>query len=195
MKIIISSHIDTVFKDPHGTIKDGVFKGPCDNLVNLLVIGRVIGEVEAIIELTNDEEQHMDGARYVARENDPKDTLMIVLDTTDQFNRKVNFTVENMYGIKMSHIKKVLKAFRGKYKINREGEESEAWLYRDMGFCTVEIDVPVKGGLHNEDAEADLEDIKIAAEVLKAFVAYFKDKTREQLSDQYKVGDDNNGGV
>lgn len=194
MKIIISAHLDTIYKDPMGTIEGGIFIGPCDNICSILAIGRILGEVEAKIELTNDEEAHMDGARYVARENDPRETLVIVLDVTEQFKRKVNFTVENICSIKMNHVKKALKGFRGKYKVNLKGEESEAWLYRDMGFCVIEIDIPVSGGIHNLKAKANIEDIKIVAEVIKALVNYFKDKNRESLSDNYRV-EATNGGV
>jgi hypothetical protein len=187
MKVIVSAHLDTVFNDPMGTIEDGQFIGPCDNIASVLAVGKLLGETDVKIELTNDEEGHMDGARYVSRENDPKTAMMIVLDVTEDFKKSVNFTVENVYGINMVHVKKALRPFKGKYKFNEKGEESEAWLYRDMGFPVLEIDIPVRDGIHNMKAVSRVEDILVVADVLKALIAYFKDMTREQLSDQFKV--------
>jgi hypothetical protein len=146
-----------------------------------------MGDVDALIELTNDEELHMDGARYVAKEHDPIDTLVIVMDVTKQLKKKINFTIENVSGVNLGHIKKAIKGIKCRYVYNPNGEESEAWLYRDMGFAVIEIDIPVVGGYHNLDAQANIEDIKMVGDVVRALVEYFKDKDRAQISDNYRV--------
>jgi hypothetical protein len=43
-------------------------------------------------------------------------------------------------------IKAALKQFKGQYRIINNGTESEAWLYKSLGFTTVEVDIPVVGG-------------------------------------------------
>jgi hypothetical protein len=169
------------------TIVGDSYEGCTDNIVSVMCLGRILGEVDAIIELTNDEEMHMDGARYVAREHSPEDTLMIVMDVCTQPKKKINFSIENVVGVNFGHIKKSLKGIKCKYVYRPMGEESEAYLYRDMGFAVIEIDIPVTGGYHNLDSQARVEDIKIVSEVIKALVNYFKDKDRSQISDNYRV--------
>lgn len=188
MNIVISAHLDSVFKDPMATVIGDTYEGCTDNFVSILACGRLIGDVgEAVIELTNDEESHMDGARYVAKEHSPHDTLMIVMDVTKQLRKRINFTIENVFGVNFGHIKKCLKGTKYRYIYSPVGEESEAWLYRDMGFAVIEIDIPVLGGYHSLDSQASIENIKVVADVVKLMVNYFKDKTREQISDAYRV--------
>lgn len=181
MKIIISSHIDTVFKDPFCKFKQGILKGANDNFASILALGRIIDDpiwLEPTIEvaMTEDEELSMDGAKYVALQNNPKDTLIIVQDVTKKTGKKINFTIENVHEVKFSEIKKALKDFTKKYRIVQNGTESEAWLYAEKGFSVIEIDVPVAGGLHSLDSISLSEDQAVSAKALLALLYYFKDK-------------------
>lgn len=189
MKIVISAHFDTVYQDPFGRISGSILIGACDNIAGILAVAQLLEE-DVSIEFTEEEELHMDGARYVARKNDPTDTFIIVVDVTDRKKtwKKINFTVENWHGIEEKHIKRALKEFNGHYKRTKDGTESEAWLYKELGFACLEIDVPVSGGLHSLDSKARIEDILKASKAIKAIADYVRDKTREELGDIYKVG-------
>lgn len=187
--MILSVHLDSVFKDPFAVTRDGNLRGSCDNLAGILAAAQLIDEDGIWIEWTNDEEMHMDGARYVARNNNPKDTLMLVVDVTKKTRSKVSFTVENISGIKLSHIRKALSPFKGKYKILEHGAESEAWLYKEFGFCVLEVCVPVAGGLHSLDNIAGVKDIVTASKAIQALVTYFQGLDRDVISDTYRVGE------
>jgi hypothetical protein len=187
MNIVISCHIDTVFKHPYARVANGIFEGACDNFAPLMAVPSLFDIPDVVIELTEDEEMYMDGARYVAKEWSPQDTLIIVLDVTEAAGRaNIDFTVENWYGIMDKHIKKALKGF--KYKMIKDGSESEAWLYREFGFPVIEIDVPVKGGAHNLKSKTRVEHINKVSDALRALIMYFKDKKRSEISDVYDVG-------
>lgn len=192
MKVLISSHIDTVFQDPFARVKNnGIFLGACDNFASVMVVGRLLDEPDLYIELTEDEERNMDGCRYVARQYDPSEMFIIVLDVEERAiaGKKTNFTVENWHGITEKHIKRALKEFNGHYKRIKEGTESEAWLYKELGFACLEVDIPVSGGLHSLDSKARIEDILKVSKAVKAIADYVRDKTREELGDIYKVGE------
>jgi len=193
MKVLVSCHYDTVFKEPFGEVLDGILEGACDNIAGVLACARLIDEPDLEIQFTEEEEMHMDGARCVAKENKPEETFIIVVDVTERKRRwkKINFTVENINGIMIKHIKKALKDFNGRYKIVEKGAESEAWLYKEMGFACAEIDVPVTGGLHNLQAKARVEDIIAVGGAIKALKDYVLNKSRAELSDIYRVGENN----
>jgi len=187
LKIVISTHLDTVFRDPFAKIIDGNLIGSCDNLASILAIAQIIGEPGLNVEFTEDEEMHMDGAKYVAKKHNTEDTFIIVQDVTNRSQRwnKINFTIENFFGIDVKHIKKALKGF--KYITKVQGMESEAWLYKNLGFACLEIDVPVSGGLHSLDGRSRIEDILKVGEAVKCLVGYISGKSREELLDNYSV--------
>ena len=184
MKIVISTHCDTVWKDPYLKIVDGMVIGACDNFASILAVGHVIQTPDIIIELTEDEEMSMEGARVVSERNSPEDTLIIVQDVTEKRkgrNKKLNFTIENVNNVQLKHIRKALKGF--KYKVVSDGTESEAWLYKKAGFSCLEIDVPVTGGTHSLGSRAKVVDIIAVSDALKALIEYFKDKSIEEIGD------------
>ena len=172
------------------TCKDGYLFGACDNLAGMIACAQLINKEGMKIEWTNDEEMHMDGARYVAKENSADDVFMIVVDVTERGKNwdKIYFTVENYSGIQLKHIKKALKSMNGHYKILERGAESEAWLYRDLGFACLEIDVPVFGGIHNLKNKVRLVDILKASEAIGLICDYLGGKDRTVLCDAYKPG-------
>ncbi len=181
MKIIVSTHCDTVFRDPYCQFKQGILKGACDNFASILTVGRTMddaiwNEPNVELVLTEDEEMYMDGAKCIATRNNPKDTLIIVQDVTKKTGKKINFTIENVHEVKFSEIKKALKDFTKKYRIIQNGTESEAWLYAEKGFSVIELDVPVSGGLHSLDSISLADDQTVSAKALLALLYYFKDK-------------------
>ena len=190
MQVIISCHFDTIFLDPFSTLKNGMLYGTCDNLAGILATAQLIGREGMFIEYTNCEESTMGGARNVARDHSADDTFMLVVDVTERGKNwdKLYFTVENYAGIQLKHIKKALHPLNGHYKIIERGTESESWLYRDLGFACLEIDVPVSGGLHNLKNKARLVDILKASEAIGLICDYLKDKDRTVLCDAYKPG-------
>ena len=183
MHPIISCHMDNIFKDPMSDIKNGIQTGTCDNLTGILSCAQLIGIPEIHIEFTNDEENSMGGARWVAAHFSSDNTFIIVVDVTEKAPRwkSTQFTVENINGIDLKHIKKSLKKFQGKYKIKEIGAESECWLYKREGFSCVEIDICVNGGLHNLHNRAQVADILIASEAIKSIVEYVKDKEKKDI--------------
>jgi len=190
MQVICSCHFDTIFLDPFSTVKNGTLYGTCDNLAGILATAQLIGKEGMFIEYTNCEESTMGGARNVARDHSADDTFMLVVDVTERGKNweKLYFTVENYAGIQLKHIKKALHPLNGHYKLIERGTESEAWLYRDLGFACLEIDVPVSGGLHNLKNKARLVDILKASEAIGLIFDYLKDKDRTVLCDAYKPG-------
>lgn len=180
MKIIISSHIDTVFNQPYAIFRQGILTGANDNFASTVALGRIMddpvwesGNLE--IQFTEDEEMYMDGAATIARRNNPKDTLIIVLDVTGVAG-KHSFTIENIHEVKTEEIKKALKNFKGKYKIIKDGTESEAWLYAEKGFSVIEVDIPVRGGIHSLNSTSKVVDHRAVADAVLALIYYFKDK-------------------
>lgn len=191
MNVVISCHFDTVFKEPYGKVINGILEGACDNIAAILAVAQLVGDVDLEIVFTEEEEMHMDGARYLAKDHNPQEDFIIVLDGTDSKRSwKIHFTVENWHGITDKHIKRALKGFSGKYRLQKDGTESEAWLYRELGFACLELDVPVLGGMHNLEATSKVVDILQTAKAIRAVADYVKTKTREELSDIYKVGDE-----
>lgn len=188
INVIVSCHIDTIFRDPFATTRDGYLNGTCDNLAGILACAQLIGREGIFIEWTNDEEGRMDGARYVAKDHSADDTFIIVADVTERKKNwdKIHFTAENWFGIQPKHIKKALQPLSGHYRMTERGLESEAWLYKDLGFATLEIDIPVSGGIHNLKNKARLIDIQKSAEAIDLIRMYLLDKTREQICDKYK---------
>lgn len=176
MKIIISTHCDTVFLQPYAIIEKGIMRGANDNFSSILALGSVLGQLEpAEIQLTEDEEMSMEGARVIAERNNPKDTLIIVMDVTEAKPGKGKlFTVENVHELKLSEIRQALKGHG--FRIVKDGTESEAWLYAKKDFSVLEIDVPVVGGNHNLEGKASVESILAVGRALVALVQYFKDK-------------------
>ncbi len=191
MQVVVSSHIDSVFREPYARTQGGLFIGACDNFASAMAVGRIIDEADILFELTENEEMFMDGARYVTKKYKSEDTFIIVLDVTKRNRnwKKINFTVENWNGILEKYIRKALQGFRGQYKLNLDGAESEAWLYKEMGFACLEVDIPVMGGLHSLDSIARIEDIVVVSTAILAIKNYIKDRSREQLSDIYRVGE------
>jgi len=187
MKIVISCHMDTVYRDPFAKVIDGWLVGACDNVASILAVSQIIAKPGLYLELTEDEELHMDGARCVARKHKPEDSFVIIQDVTVRGKgwNKINFTIENWYGIQDKHIRSALKGFN--YRMIKDGSESEAWLYKEMGFACLEIDVPVMGGLHSLDSRARIEDILVVGKALDRLIDYLSDKERSNLSDIYKV--------
>ncbi len=188
MQIVISAHFDTVFLDPFSTLKNGMLCGTCDNLAGILATAQLIGKEGIFIEYTNQEESTMGGARNVARDHSADDTFMLVVDVTERKKNwdKIHFTAENWFGIQPKHIKKALQPLSGHYRMTERGLESEAWLYKDLGFACLEIDIPVSGGIHNLKNKARLIDIQKASEAIDLVRIYLLDKTREQICDKYK---------
>lgn len=184
MKIIVSCHCDTVFRIPHLRWRDGILRGALDNFGPMLAAALIIQSMgsDVVIEFTEDEELTMDGARSLAKSCNNQDTLFIVMDVTDSA-RGNPFTIENFHRIKITEIRRALKPLRGKYRLVPKGTESEAWLYRDMGFAVIEVDLPVKGGLHSLDSYANFENVKTMAQAVELLVRYFKDKTLIEVED------------
>jgi hypothetical protein len=172
----VSCHCDTVFTQPYAILTDGIFEGANDNFASMMAIGSVIGELNAAeVQLTEDEEMYMDGAKTIAKKNNPKDTLIIVMDITEAKPGSSNlFTIENVHELKISEIRKALKGH--KYRIVKNGTESEAWLYAEHGFSVLEIDIPLKGGCHNLQSQSKVESILAVGKALVALIKYFKDK-------------------
>lgn len=172
----MSLNCDTIYNQPYAIFKNRIFEGATDNFASIMAIGSVIGELgEAELQLTEDEEMYQDGAQAIAKRNNPKDTLIIVMDVTEASpGRQGLFTIENVHEIRLSEIRKALKGH--KYRIVQDGTESEAWLYAEKDFSVVEIDVPVKGGCHNLKSKASLESILAVGRGIVALVDYFKDK-------------------
>jgi putative aminopeptidase FrvX len=164
-------------------IKNGIHTGCCDNLSGVLCVAQIISYPEVHIEFTNGEETNLEGAKWVANHYSPDNTFLIVVDVTEKAPRwkTTQFTVENIHGIDLKHIKKALKRFQGKYKIKEIGAESEAWLYKKEGFSCMEIDIVVTGGLHNLHNRAQVSDILVASEAIKSIVEYVKDKEKKDI--------------
>jgi len=184
VNIIVSCHYDTVFKDPFACFEDGILKGACDNIAGVLAMGHLMHEAPGLhYELTEDEEVGMDGARSLAKAYSSDDTLFIVIDVTERAKRwkSILFTIENFHRIQPKHIKTALKSFYGKYRLRPTGTESEAWLYRDKGFATVEIDIPVAGGLHNLKGVVRGEDMWAVAEATRLLAEYFAPKNIREI--------------
>lgn len=190
MKVVISSHYDTVFTHPFGIAKGGVLQGACDNMAGIIAVAQhaeYLTSIEGVTwELTEDEEMYQDGARYIVKRNNPKDTFIIVVDCTLRNKRweKTQFTIENTFGIKEYHIRRALSPLKGKYLI-RKGLESEAWMFKDMGFACVEVDVPVMGGMHNLESRSRIEDMLVAGEAVKLLTDYIVKKERIDLADPH----------
>ncbi len=164
-------------------LSDGILKGACDNVAGVLACAQ-LAQDDIIVEFTYDEEVTMDGAKLVARKEDPASTLFIAVDVTKKMRSwpdRIKFTVENINGIHIKHVRRALKKLKGQYRVHVNGDESEAWLYRDLGFITLEIDVPCAGGLHSLDAVSRVEDIVAASMALRYLAEYFKDLSREEL--------------
>jgi hypothetical protein len=189
MKVIVSCHLDSVFQDPMAMFRDGILTGVCDNLAGILTCAQLINKEGIYVEFTNDEEKNMDGARYVAKLYSADDTFMVIVDGTERGKNWENiyFTVENWFGIQLKHIKRALKPLLGHYRMKERGGESEAWLYKDLGFACLEIDIPVAGGLHNLKNKARLVDILKASEAIGLIFDYVKDKEKSILCDGYKI--------
>ena len=184
MNIIISCHLDSVFTTPFADWQDGVFRGACDNFAGVLAMGYLVHEMPDLhLEFTESEETTMDGARQLARIYKPDETLFIVIDVTEKSRKwkSINFTVENYHRIQEKHIKSALKSLKGKYKLKPVGTESEAWLFRDKGFPTLEVDVPVIGGLHNLQGVARGEDMWAVAEAVKLLAEYLAPRNIREL--------------
>jgi hypothetical protein len=184
VNIIVSAHLDTVFTTPFAEWKDGIFRGACDNFAGVLAMGYLVHEAPDLhIEFTESEETTMDGARQLAKIYKPEDTLFIVIDVTDRSRhwKSINFTIENFHRIQPKYIRAALKPLQGKYKLRPTGTESEAWLYRDKGFCTLEVDVPVTGGLHNLQGVARGEDMWSVAEATKLLAEYLAPKNIREI--------------
>jgi hypothetical protein len=188
MQIIISTHFDTIFRDPFATLKGGILYGTCDNLAGILATAQIIGREDIFIEYTNCEESTMGGARNVAKEHSADNSFMLVVDVTERGRNwdKIYFTVENYFGIQLKYIKNALKSLSGHYRVKEKGTESEAWLYRDLGFACLEIDIPVTGGLHNLKNRARVIDIIKSSEAIGLICDYLKDKDRLAVCDAYK---------
>jgi len=184
MKIIISCHCDTIFRIPHLRWRDGLLRGALDNFGSMLACALIIQSMgtDVVIEFTEDEELTMDGARSLAKSNSNQDTLFIVMDVTSAA-KGARFTIENTHRVKVRDIRKALTSLKGMYRLIPSGTESEAWLYKDMGFAVIEVDLPVKGGLHSLDGYADFENVKIVAQAVELLVKYFRDKTITEIED------------
>lgn len=183
MNTIISCHLDSVFVSPMADVKNNVHTGCCDNLSGVLCCAQLIKYEGIHIEFTNGEETNLEGAKWVANHYSVDNNFIIVIDATEKAPRwrSIKFTVENPAFVDLRHIRNALRSFRGKYKIKELGTESEAYLYKREGFSCIEIDIPVTGGLHNLHNRAQVDDILIASEAIKALVDYMRDRERSQI--------------
>jgi len=185
MNIIVSAHLDTVFKDPYARFKDGILKGSCDNISGVLAMALVMHNSPGIhVELTEDEEMYMDGCRQLAKKANQAEDMFIVIDVCDRskhWSKGINFTVENLHRVQLHHIRTALKPLSKQYKLRPEGEESEAWVYKDLGFACIEVDVPVNGGIHNLDGWTRGEDIWAVSEATRLLAEYFAPKNIREI--------------
>ena len=182
MNIIVSCHIDTVFSQPCISWDGSRLKGALDNFASVFACSLLIDSMlqDIHIEFTEDEELTMDGARSLARKYNNQDTMFIVMDVTSS-SKKHLFTIENCHRIKSIHINRALQTFKGQYKIIQNGSESEAWLYRDLGFAVIEVDIPVFGGVHNLEGTTTWERVQTVATAIKVLVHYFKSKSLVEI--------------
>lgn len=179
MRIIVSCHCDSVFRSDiaYMRYKGGILKGALDNFASMLAASLLISGIpDAEVEFTEDEENTMDGARQLARANDNKNTMFIVMDVTGDGKGKV-FTIENVHRIRTKEVHEALTELKGQYRIVGRGTESEAWLYKDMGFAVIEVDIPARGGLHSLDCTTDFSRLKVVAKAVELLITYFKDKS------------------
>jgi hypothetical protein len=185
MNIIVSCHLDTVFKDPHAHFKDGILKGSCDNIAGVLAMALLMHNAPNIpVELTEDEEMYMDGCRQLAKVASQTDDLFIVIDVCDRPRRwvkTINFTVENIHRIQWKHIRAALKPLAKQYRLRPQGEESEAWVYRDLGFPVLEVCVPVNNGIHNLEGWTRGEDMWAVSEAVKLLAEYLAPKNIREI--------------
>jgi hypothetical protein len=185
MNIIVSCHIDTVFVDPHAHWKDGIFRGACDNWAGCFAMAILMHNSPGIrIEFNEDEERGMDGARCLAKVASQTDDLFIVIDVCDRskhWSKGINFTIENVHRIQLRHIRAALKPLAKQYRLRPQGEESEAWLYKDRGFACVEVCVPVNAGIHNLEGWTRGEDMWAVADAVKLLAEYFAPKNIREI--------------
>ena len=185
MNIIVSAHLDTVFRDAYACFKDGIFKGSCDNIAGVLAMALVMHESPGIrIELTEDEEMGMQGCRALAKKASQTDDLFIVIDVCNRSHhwpKTINFTVENFHRIQWKHIRAALKPLAKQYRLRPQGEESEAWTFRDLGFAVVECCIPVVGGIHNLEGWTRGEDMWAVSEAVKLLAEYLGPKNIREI--------------
>lgn len=185
MNVVVSCHLDTCFADPFLRWHGKVVKGACDNFALVLATGMLLKSMKdrVMIEWTEREELDMMGARAIAKRHKQEDSLFVVLDVTDSI-RPIGtpcFTIENVHRVETKHIRSALSTLNGRYRFISGGTESEAWLYKDLGFAVIEIDLPVKGGLHSLDTTARLEDIELIAQAIEKIVEYFSPKNLREV--------------
>lgn len=187
MNVIVTCHLDTVYTTPLAEWRDGLFRGACDNFAGILAMGYLIHEYPNIhVEFTESEETTMDGARQLGKKYDKDTTLFLVIDVTERSRnwKSIHFTIENYHRVQEKYIRSALKPLRNKYKFKPSGTESEAWVFKDLGFPTIEIDVPVTGGLHNLEGQATGEDIWAVSEATKLLAEYFSSLNIRQIEGQ-----------
>ncbi len=178
--VVISSHIDTVdeITKPFCKIKSkNRLLGTFDNsLTNAAILDLMIKEKlpkNVVVAFTGDEEVSSNGAKELItylKANDIKPRVIVTDVTSEGWNKKRLFTIENYRG-KNQWIKRILKTFDNlklNYKAIEDAAPDESHLYSSMGIDCFSLCIPTKGEMHSDDGiQARISSYNVYMEALK----------------------------
>ena len=159
--VLISSHIDTVYKECFCREDGDFLTGTFDNsLTNAAVVGNMLEGVFAdnvIVAFTGDEEVDSEGALEVYRtlhHAGLKVKFAVVTEVTNEgWDKECAFTVENDLGVGIFNGRKlaeVLDEYQGEFDYIHNAEPDESWDYNALNIACLTLCVPAQGDMHSE---------------------------------------------
>lgn len=160
--VLISSHIDSVYKQCFYADAGVMYKGTFDNsLTNAAVLWcmqhDVLGE-NVVVAFTGDEEKDSHGCHEVMRvleEHGCTVKFVITTDVTEEgWDKACPFTLENDNHVDLMTAHRIIQSldeWGTNYKFIHDAEPDESWDYADGHYACLSLCAPILGEMHGEE--------------------------------------------
>ena len=177
MQVIMSAHFDIARPVMSINLDGEKLEGLVDNLAGVFVAYQASRKTGVPVYFTNFEELEYDGAEAVANKLDPKNTIVVVVDTI-KFSDAKGFpaSVANVYDLDLSELKKSLGHKVDFIDEPFEPTEDETCIYgKKYGFKAFYFGVPISGdNYHATDNHVSLKAIDQSTEILVEVITWLQ---------------------
>ena len=193
MKILLSSHQDTVQEGYNLSFENGEHKGMIDNFGGILLTYLTLYSEENLIRFEKEGKikiWHSKGEEWGRLDNAPemdKDDIILVVDCADlPHYDEIDFSIENISGFSEDEVVALKEDLQWQgFKVSTKmmdkncgDDEDESWKWEEKGYRTMSFTVPIDCGLsrgwhrHQQDNSVSLEKMNICKKGLKRVLCH-----------------------
>ena len=160
--VLVSSHIDCVYKRCFCTEESDTYHGTFDNsYTNAALLHEMMHDHlpdNVLIAFTGDEEHDSAGViavnLHLTRQQTPIHFALVLDVTNAGWEKQHFFAIENDMGVDLLTAHRIIETIRpyeGKYTFLHDAEPDETWDYDEYGIPCMTLSVPVGGNMHGEE--------------------------------------------